>query len=255
MARISIVDVSKSYVHRESNTVVEALKGFALEIEKGEFVVFFGPNGCGKTTILNLIAGLSLPDIGSININGNLPKDAKIGYVFQNFRESLFPWMKNIDNIAFPLEIEKIPKPERYRIVKRFLNKYGINIPQEVYPYQLSGGQQQLIAIVRALVTHPDVLLMDEPFNGLDYETRMNMYKNLILLWMETKVTTLFVSHDIEEAVLLASRLILLTKRPASIKKVFENNLPYPRTRETLWNKKFLELKAEALQLFREELT
>jgi len=252
--QVSIKNVSKSFPRHDNKDVIDVLREFNLEIDKGEFVTFFGPNGCGKTTILNLVAGLLLPDKGIITINNKPPTDAKIGYVFQNFRESLFPWMRNIDNIAFPLEIRQVSKSERLNAVRNFIQKYDINLPLESYPYQLSGGQQQLIAILRALITNPDVLLMDEPFNGLDYVTKVNMWDNLIRLWMETKVTILFVSHDVEEALFLANRLIILTERPANIKKVLINTSFYPRNRKTLLEEKFLRLRSEALETFREEL-
>lgn len=227
---------------------------FSLTINKGEFVSIFGPNGCGKTTLLNIIAGLLDTDQGKISVDGKPPHEAHIGYIFQNYRDSLFPWLKNIDNLAFPLELRGIPKKERQKIVAEFMDKLNLEIPLNTYPYQLSGGQQQLLAIARALLFNSNILLMDEPFGSLDYTTRYYMRDKLLDLWDKTKATILLVSHDIDEAIYLADRVILLTKQPAKIIEILDANFQRPRNASLLEREEFFVLKAKALHIFKEAL-
>lgn len=241
-----------SYANGGSPT--EVLRRFTLDVPRGQFVTFFGPNGCGKTTLLNSIAGLTLPQSGEVNIRGSSEARNRIGYVFQDYRDSLLPWRTNVENVAFPLEINRVPRRQREHTAKELLTRLGCPLRENGYPYELSGGQQQLLAIAQALVNEPQVLLLDEPFNGLDYDTRLRMHEALLAIWAQTAVTTLFVSHDIEEAVYLADRLVLLTKRPARIAKLLDIGLPRPRTPELLGKPEFFELKTEALHVFQRAL-
>ena len=248
---IKIENVSKAFFSpAEGNQRVEVLKDFSLTVRKGEFITFFGPNACGKSTLLNIVAGLISSDKGSVLIDGRLPSQAKIGFVFQNYQNSLLPWRTNIDNVALSLELEGIDKKQRRENVKDFLIKLDIKIPERSYPYQLSGGQQQLLCITRALISDPNVLVMDEPFNQLDFQTRIGMNDKIQEIWMKTGKTILFVSHDLDEAVLLADRIVLLTKRPARITEILENNLPRPRKSKVLQDKNFFQLKGKALNIF-----
>lgn len=242
---------TKSQKKREPLLVLDRI---SLEIEKGELFVIFGPNACGKSTLLNILAGILDYDDGQVSIGNKSPSNANVGYVFQNFRESLLPWRNCLENIKFPLELKGVKQIEQTERVKSFLSKFGIQLPLESFPYQLSGGQQQLISIIRAFVIEPDVLLMDEPFNGLDYSTRIDMYRTLLHIWGETKVAILLVSHDIEEAIFLSNRLAILSQRPAKVKKILQNNLPWPRNRNTVGLEAFSKLQVETIRIFQKEV-
>lgn len=233
---------------------VDVLTGFNLTVDKGEFLTFFGPNACGKSTLLNIVASLIHPDKGGVLINNKDPSQARIGFVFQNYQNSLLPWQTNIENVALPLNLEGISKKQRLEQASDFLGELDIKIPEDGYPYQLSGGQQQLLCIARALISNPDVLLMDEPFNQLDFQTRMMMNEKIQDIWKKTGRTVLFVSHDLDEAIMLADRLVLLTKRPARIAKIIENNLPRPRRSKILQDENFFQLKNKALDIFEKVL-
>lgn len=249
-AFISIEKLTKRYktIVEGEEKDVEIIKNFSLEIKKGEFITFFGPNGCGKTTFLNILAGLSDSDGGEITIGGKPSIQSNIGYVFQNSQNFLLPWRNNLDNIAFPLELQKITIAERIRITKELILKLGINIPMERYPYQLSGGQQKLLSIVQAIINKPDVLLMDEPFSSLDFSTRMIMQEKILDLWEKTGSTILLVSHDIDEAIFLANRLILLNKRPSSVSEIFEINFNYPRNIKLMQSPEFIKVRNSILE-------
>lgn len=230
---------------------LSVIEDVSIDIKSGEFVTFFGPNGCGKTTFLNILSGLLPQDKGEILIQGKNPGITKIGYIFQNFPETLFPWRKNIDNIAFPLELKGVSKAERYRKVIELEKNLGMEIDNNSYPYKLSGGQQQLVAIARALIEQPYVLLMDEPFNALDFQTRMFMEDKILDIWKKTKATILFVSHDIDEAIYLADRVVFFTKIPARIACTMEINLPRPRRQLILTSNEFFGLRSKAIEIFR----
>ncbi|MEW6606556.1 MAG: ABC transporter ATP-binding protein [bacterium] len=253
MEHIVIENLRKVYLESVDGKQqkVEVLDSINLKIKKGEFVTFFGPNGCGKTTLLNIIAGLLNFDEGTVEINGKHPEESKISFIFQNYRDSLLPWKKSIDNISFPLELQRIPRKQRYERVRNFLDKLGLKLPDALYPYQISGGQQQLLAIIRALIYDPDVLLMDEPFGSLDYQTRIYMQNKILDIWEKTKKTVLFVSHEIDEAIYLADRIVLFSNKPTKIIEILENTLPRPRNHSTLELQEFFILKTRALRVFK----
>jgi NitT/TauT family transport system ATP-binding protein len=256
MAHIIIKNLFKSYDDPANarGARLEVLRDINLDVEKGEFITFFGPNGCGKTTLLYIIAGLIPFDKGEVKIDGKPPDKTRKGFIFQNYSDSLFPWRRNIDNICFPLEIKGISKKERYRIAKEFIDMLGLKLPLMSFPYQLSGGQQQLLALVRALIYDPEVLLMDEPFASLDYQTRLSMQMVLLDLWKKTQKTILFVSHEIDEAVFLADRLILFSDKPTTILEILKIDLPRPRTHEVIESAEFFALKTKALKIFKEAI-
>jgi NitT/TauT family transport system ATP-binding protein len=227
---------------------------FDLDIARGEFVSVFGPNGCGKSTLINLIAGLIAPDGGEILFGGKRLAATKIGYVFQNYREALFPWLTAWNNIEYPLKLMKLAPAERRARVERLVARLGIKIDLARYPYELSGGQQQLVSILRALVVEPEVLFLDEPFSALDYEMTLFMREQLQRLFLETRTTTVLVSHDLEEAVYLADRVLLLTRRPARIADDVAMRLARPRSDDTLSDADFVRLKGHCLDVFQREV-
>jgi NitT/TauT family transport system ATP-binding protein len=256
VASVTVQGIRKTYPSNsgEQSSPVEVLADLSLNVADGEFVSFFGPNGCGKTTFLNLVGGLLEPDSGTIEIHPAGSGEARAGFIFQNYRDSLYPWLKNIDNVAFPLELQGIPKKERRLRAARLLEKLGIEIPHFAYPYELSGGQQQLLAIARALIFDVDVVLMDEPFASLDYSTRFYVRDRVHDIWMRTRTTTLFVSHSIDEAIYLADRLVLFSRKPMRILEQIPIVLPRPRRPEMLEEESFFQMQARALHLFNEEM-
>jgi NitT/TauT family transport system ATP-binding protein len=257
MANIKISKLKKSFPSSfdGQETRIEVLNNIDLSVESGELVTFFGPNGCGKTTLIHTIGGISEPDSGTIAIDGRDSKDARIGFVFQNYRDTLFPWLSNSENIGFPLSLEGVDKRQRARRIHEFLSRFNLTIDEQSYPYQQSGGQQQLIAILRALIYNPDLVLLDEPFAALDYTTRTFMQDTVLKLFTETKATALFISHEIDEAIYMADRLVLLSKRPARILRIIEVNLEKPRKREILKSEEFSTLRKLVVSSFQEALT
>ena len=227
---------------------------FDLDIPRGKLVSIFGPNGCGKSTLINMITGLIPIDAGEILFDGKPLRDIKFGYVFQNYREALFPWLRAIDNIQYPLKLMKLPKAERLTRTERMVAGLGVKIDLNRYPYELSGGQQQLVSIMRALVVEPQILFLDEPFSALDYEMTLFMRDQLQRVFVETGTTTVLVSHDLEEAVYLADRILLLSRRPASIADYVRYDAARPRSDATLSQHDFIRVKAHCLEVFQREV-
>jgi NitT/TauT family transport system ATP-binding protein len=227
---------------------------FDLDIPQGKLVSVFGPNGCGKSTLINMIAGLIPTDAGEILFNGKPLRDIKFGYVFQNYREALFPWLRSIENIEYPLKLMKLSKAERRARTQRLVAHLGVKIDLARYPYELSGGQQQLVSIMRALVVEPEILFLDEPFSALDYEMTLFMRDQLQRIFVETGTTTVLVSHDLEEAVYLADRILLLSRRPAAIADYVHYAAARPRTDATLSQHDFVRVKAHCLEVFQREV-
>jgi NitT/TauT family transport system ATP-binding protein len=229
-------------------------ENFDLDLPRGKLISVFGPNGCGKSTLINMIAGLFPRDAGEVLFDGKPLKDIKFGYVFQNYREALFPWLHAFDNIAYPLKLMGLPKAERARRVEQLVAHLEVKIDLNLYPYQLSGGQQQLVSIMRALVVEPEILFLDEPFSALDYEMTLFMRAQLQRIFMETATTTVLVSHDLEEAVYLADLILLLSRRPARVADFVAYNAPRPRTDATLSESEFVRVKAHCLEVFQREV-
>jgi NitT/TauT family transport system ATP-binding protein len=227
---------------------------FDFDIPRGRFLSIFGPNGCGKSTLINIVAGLVPADAGTILFGGKTLKETKIGYVFQNYREALFPWLRSIDNVEYPLRLARLPKHERDEKVERLVARLGVKIDLARYPYELSGGQQQLVSIMRALVVEPEVLFLDEPFSALDYEMTLFMREQLQRIFLDTGTTTVLVSHDLEEAVYLADRVLLLSRRPARVADFPAVQMPRPRNDDTLSDPAFVALKGHCLEVFQREV-
>jgi NitT/TauT family transport system ATP-binding protein len=227
---------------------------FDLDIPRGELISVFGPNGCGKSTLINLVAGLLPRDAGEVLFDGMLLSEIKFGYVFQNYREALFPWLRAYDNIAYPLKMMKVSRAERRARTDRLVARLGVTLDLNLYPYQMSGGQQQLVSILRALVVEPEILFLDEPFSALDYEMTLFMREQLQRLFMETRTTTVVVSHDLEEAVYLADKILLLSRHPARIADFVRYDGKRPRTDDTLSDSHFVKTKAHCLEIFQREV-
>lgn len=227
---------------------------FDLDIPRGKLVSVFGPNGCGKSTLINMIAGLVPTDAGEILFDGKPLRDIKFGYVFQNYREALFPWLRSIDNIEYPLKLMKLPRAERRVRAERLIANLGVKIDLKRYPYELSGGQQQLVSIMRALVVEPEILFLDEPFSALDYEMTLFMRDQLQRIFVETGTTTVLVSHDLEEAVYLADRILLLSRRPATVADYVRYDAARPRTDATMSESEFVRIKGHCLEVFQREV-
>ena len=228
--------------------------GFDLDLPQGQLISVFGPNGCGKSTLINMISGLMPMDEGEVLYDGRTISETKISYVFQNYREALFPWLRSIDNIHYPLKVMGMAKRERNARVEQLLADFEVKIDLNAYPYTLSGGQQQTVSILRALVTDPEVLFLDEPFSALDYEMTLFMREQVQKIYMKTKTTTLIVSHDLEEAVQLADKVLLLTRRPTQVAEIVEVGLEWPRTTQITTDPAFVEIKRHCLDVFWREV-
>lgn len=247
-AFITIRGLSKSF----DRTVI--YDNFDLDLPQGEFISIFGPNGCGKSTLINMISGLMPLDAGQVLFDGQTIQETRLSYVFQNYRDALFPWLRAIDNIHYPLKLLGLSRRERKLRVEQLLADFDVKIDLNTYPYMLSGGQQQTVSILRALVTNPEVLFLDEPFSALDYEMTLFMREQLQRIFMKTRTTTLLVSHDLEEAVQLANRVLLLTRRPTQVADFVEIDLPWPRHTESVIDPRFVELKSHCLNVFQRQI-
>jgi len=228
----------------------QILDRVSFSAKKGSFVVVFGPNGSGKTTLFNILAGLSESDSGSVQIDGKTHRQAKTSFLFQNFADTLFPWKNCLDNIAFPLELKGIDKKKRRESAMELMGRLGISIPFNNYPYQCSGGQKQLTALARSLVRNPDLLLMDEPFSALDYDTREMMENKVLEVWSKLKVTTLLISHDVDEAILLADKILVVSKPPTYVVDEIEVNLPRPRSSDVVGTEKYYDIRNRVISSF-----
>ena len=227
---------------------------FDFDIPRGKLISVFGPNGCGKSTLINMIAGLFPVDAGEILFDGQPISQIRFGYVFQNYREALFPWLRAFDNIAYPLKLKGIAKAEGKARVERLVAHLNVKIDLNLYPYQMSGGQQQLVSIMRALIVEPEILFLDEPFSALDYEMTLFMREQLQRIFVETSTTTVLVSHDLEEAVYLSDYILLLSRHPARAVEFVPYEAPRPRTLKSMSEADFISTKAHCLEIFQREV-
>ena len=220
-----------------------ALDTVNLNVEQNEFICVVGPSGCGKTTLLNIIAGLCKLTTGTVKVRGELvtgPGKGK-GVVFQQY--ALYPWLTVEKNVEFGMRMKGVPKAERAEIAKKYIDLVGLSKFAKAYPKELSGGMKQRVAIARAYATAPEVLLMDEPFGALDAQTRAQLQENLLKTWEQERKTCFFITHDVEEAVLLATKIIIMSAGPGHITEIVPVTLPYPRTQQTKLTSEFNELK------------
>ena len=227
-SRIIVRDLTKTF--RDDGREVAAVQGASFEIHDGEFVAIVGPSGCGKSTILNMIGGLVTPTAGGVEIDGvrvagRAPR--QVGYVFQ--KDTVFPWRTVARNIAVGLEYRGVARAEQERRVREAIGLAGLAGFEEAFPATLSGGMRQRVALMRTLVVEPDILLMDEPFGALDTHTKINLHVELLALWEARHQTVVFVTHDLSEAITLADRIVVMTRRPGRVKMIHDVRLARPR--------------------------
>jgi NitT/TauT family transport system ATP-binding protein len=227
---------------------------FNLDIPRNRIMSIFGPNGCGKSTLMNMISGLVPVDSGEILFDGKSLKDTKIGYVFQNYRDALFPWMTSRDNIAYPLRRSGMKEAAVKLRVDELATLFEIRFDLKRYPYELSGGQMQTVCIMRSLAPRPEVIFLDEPFSALDFEMTLFIREKLQEAHVATGVTMVIVSHDLEDAVFLADRVLLLTRRPTRIAEIIPFDMARPRLPEAVADERFIKVKAHTLEVFRREV-
>jgi len=256
--RVLLDDVSKTYADR-AGRAVEALAGVSVTAESEELVAIVGPSGCGKSTLLNMVAGLLAPSAGTIAFEGELRAGRPpTAMVFQEF--ALFPWRTVQANIELGLEEAGRPVAERHAIAGRFIALTGLDGFETKYPHQLSGGMRQRVGIARALAVDPAVLLMDEPFSALDAQTRQLMQEELLGIWERTRQTILYVTHNIHEAVWMADRVVVLSRRPGRVLEIVPVKLARPRTEAMLGEPGFVHaveriwtlIKSQAREALRE---
>ena len=242
-------DVSRVFTTEKGETI-EALSRISLEIRDQEFICILGPSGCGKTTILRIIAGLETATSGTISVNGIEMTEPGSGMamIFQEY--SLYPWRNVQDNVTLGLELKGMKKPDREEHAKKFLELVGLKGFEHSFPYELSGGMRQRVAVARALAIDPSILLMDEPYGALDAQTRNRMQHELLDIWQKTRKTILFVTHSVDEAVFLADRIVVLTRRPGTIREII--TIPQERPRERT-SEQFVQIRRHLLDMINEE--
>ncbi|MBO5926883.1 MAG: ABC transporter ATP-binding protein [Clostridia bacterium] len=245
---LKLINVSLTYQSEIGET--QAIKNLNLTVKKGEFIAIIGPSGCGKTTLLSMIAGLLPPTSGEIRLLDEkiIKPNKNVGYMLQ--RDELFPWRTIQNNAYLPLEIKKINTPYYRNQVKNLLEKYGLKDFLKAYPSEISGGMRQRVALIRTLAGNPDLLLLDEPFSALDYQTRIAVCNDVYKIITTEEKTAILVTHDISEALSMADRVIVLSKRPATIFKEHEYSLdksmlPLKRREDKDFGKKFETLWRE----------
>ncbi len=242
---LKIDNICKKFMNDKDENIV--LEDISFDVEKGKFITLLGPSGCGKTTLLTIIAGFQKSTSGNILINGN--KVSKPGpdrgFVFQNY--ALFPWMSVKDNILFPMKQTKMEKSIRDKRLKELLEVAKLEDKGELFPHQISGGMKQRTALVRALATTPDVLLMDEPLGALDFQMRQSLQSELEDIWLENRTTVVMVTHDVDEAVYLSDRVIVMSTDKGKIVEDLEITLDRPRDRNSNEYKEHIEELTRAL--------
>ena len=251
-AKIETRQVRKVYDTAAGQTV--ALDDFSLDVADGEFVCIVGPSGCGKSTYLRMLAGLDTHTSGTILIRpGDDPKKPLNSVVFQEY--AVFPWKTVIENVAFGLHMRGIDKAERLHIANYWLERVGLRKFAHYYPYQISGGMKQRVGIIRALANDPEVLLMDEPLGALDAQTRIVLQDELLRIWEETRKTVVYITHSLDEAILLGDRVILMTAHPGRLLATFPIDIKRPRTVETMNTPEFAKLRGAIWRQLSHEVT
>jgi ABC-type nitrate/sulfonate/bicarbonate transport system ATPase subunit len=249
---LSIRGVSRRFTSAHGDTL--AREATDLEVAENDFITILGPSGCGKSTLLRIVAGLDRPSAGEVQLDGRRIEEpgADRGMVFQSY--TLFPWLTVRDNVCFGLRERGLPRAEQLDVAQAFIGKVGLVGFEQHYPKQLSGGMQQRTALARALANQPRMLLMDEPFGALDHQTRELMQELLQGIWEAERKTVLFVTHDIDEAVFMANRVVVMSARPGRIKLDRPVPLDYPRHYSVKTSPPFAALKAELMEQVRAEV-
>jgi NitT/TauT family transport system ATP-binding protein len=247
---LELVGIKKTFIDEKQGKETSAIAHVDLRIEEGQFISILGPSGCGKSTLLRIVSGLEESFEGEVFLDGQkiLKPNHQVGFVFQQY--ALFPWRTMSENIEIGLEIMGIGKHERRQTAGKYIRLFGMNGSEDQYPCQLSGGMQQRVAIARSLIMNPKVVLMDEPFGSLDSQTRNDMQEFLMDLWQKSKVSIIFVTHNVDEAVFLSDRIVVLSKRPAKVLRVFECDSPRPRDRT---GKMANDIRREIIEILRQE--
>ena len=238
-------------VMAKNQTPFVALDNLSAVIPKGSFTTIFGPNGSGKSTLFRIIAGQEEPTSGGVTINKKSVDKARIGFVFQNYRDSMLTWRTALGNVRLALEARDVPKEKQNKIAMEYLARVNMAHVAHKPFYSLSGGQAQLVSIARAFAFEPDILLMDEPFSALDFQTSLGMMEILSKLWQEEGITTLFISHDIDEAVYLADQVMILSKNPGKVHDIIPVKLKRPRPISIISDEKFFKIRNQVLQSFK----
>jgi NitT/TauT family transport system ATP-binding protein len=254
--KIEIRELSIDYVNEERGERHRAIERLTLDVRENEFLCVVGPSGCGKSTLIAAIAGFLRPAGGELRLDGHriTGPGADRGVVFQEY--ALLPWKTVIDNVALGLKLRGVPKAERYEVARRFLRLTNLADAAGKYPHELSGGMKQRAAVARTLANQPEVMLMDEPFAAIDAQTRMTLQEELLGIWARSRVTVLFVTHSVEEAVFLADRVAVLTPRPGRLKAIVSVDIPRSdRSWATLnASPAYVALRDRVLQLVRADL-
>jgi NitT/TauT family transport system ATP-binding protein len=240
---LSLKNVSKSFTDSQGH-LIQILDGISLDVQAGEFITVFGPNGAGKSTLMNMISGLDLPSSGKILWDR---PDREVSYLFQDYKASLLPWHTAYRNIALPLQWKGWNRLQIKTQISALVEKFQINVDLNAYPFTLSGGQAQLVSILRSLAISPDVLILDEPFSALDYLNSISLLLKLQEIWEKAKFTGLFISHNIDEAIFLGDRLVLLSPKPTTIVDIINIDLPRPRSIKMFSDPTFVKIKQQAL--------
>ena len=251
---IEFDDVSLRFISADGNATV-ALRNFSMKVARGEFVAIVGPSGCGKSTTLNMITGLLKPTVGTVKIMGQPIQgiDPRIGFVFQ--ADAVFPWKSVRDNVAAGPIFRGKPKAEALALADQWIRRVGLEGFGDHYPHQLSGGMRKRVALAQTFINQPEILLMDEPFSALDMQTRTLMQDELLGLWSGTGGSVVFVTHDLEEAIALADRVFVLSARPATLKRVYDIDLPRPRVMSQVrYDPQFIDLSKRIWDDLREEV-
>jgi NitT/TauT family transport system ATP-binding protein len=251
---VELINVSRRFLTPDGKSMT-AIRDFNMTIGRGEFVAIVGPTGCGKSTTLNLITGLAKPSSGEARLFGKQVDgiDPRVGFVFQT--DALFPWRSVLENVVAGPLFRGVPPEQAYASARDWLARVNLSGHESKYPHQLSGGMRKRVALAQTFVNEPEVLLMDEPFSALDVQTRVLMHDELLQLWSQAKASVLFVTHDLEEAIALADRVYVLTAGPATVKSVYQIDIPRPRVAsEIRYEKHFIELSQMIWNDLRDEV-
>lgn len=255
-ARIEVSSLTKRYLTPKGETFT-AIRDVNVTVEAGQFCSIVGPTGCGKSTTLAQVSGLEQPSAGSVKVGGNLVEGITNGVSYMFQADALFPWKSVLGNVMMGPSLLGMPKREATDLARDWLRRVGLAGFEDRYPHQLSGGMRKRVAMAAALINNPRILLMDEPFGALDVQTKAIMQNELLKLWEELRPSVLFITHDLDEAVALSDRVVIMTSSPGSVKDVFDIDLPRPRgnVQEIRHEQRFLELQGRIWESLKDEVT